>query len=68
MPTQKSSQPEESFWATPSLDEIIAQQGTKPVENLATLQGDFWPENESVEDFLAFLDESRGRKRRTPAA
>jgi hypothetical protein len=32
------------------------------------LHGDFWPEDESIEDFLAALQEWRGKKRADPAA
>ena len=46
------------------LDELAAQQGVKPVARFEDLLGDFWPEDERIEDFLAWLDESRGRPRR----
>jgi hypothetical protein len=63
-----SNDPRYSFDADPSLDEIISQQGKGPITDLSMLHGDFWPEDESIEDFLAALQEWRGNKRADPAA
>jgi hypothetical protein len=53
----------------PSIEELAAAQGVKfPQDVRELMNGNFWPEEESIEEFLAFLDESRGRKRREPAA
>ncbi len=57
-----------NFWAEPTLDELIAQQGKSPILDARSLHGDFWPEDEPIEKFLAALDEWRGRKRNLPAA
>ena len=51
-----------------SMDEIIAQQGKGPITDVSDLHGDFWPEEESIEDFLAAVHESRGHKRADTAA
>jgi hypothetical protein len=64
----KSKDPRYNFDADPSLDEIIAQQGKSPITDLSELHGDFWPEEESIEDFLAALHEGRGHRRADPAA
>jgi hypothetical protein len=64
----KSNDPRYNFDADPSLDEIIAQQGKSPITDLSELHGDFWPEEESIEDFLAALHEWRGHRRADPAA
>ena len=64
----RANDPRYNFDADPSLDEIIAQQGKGPIADLSVLHGDFWPEEESIEDFLAALDEWRGHKRADPAA
>ena len=40
----------------------------EPITDAAMLHGDFWPEEETVEDFLAALHEWRGHKRTDPAA
>ncbi len=65
---EKSNDPRHNFEADPSLDEIIAQQGKGPITDLAELHGDFWPDDEPVEDFLAALHEWRGHHRADPAA
>jgi hypothetical protein len=36
----------------PSVDQLMAGQGTGPITDVAVLHGDFWPEEESIEDFL----------------
>jgi hypothetical protein len=44
----------------PSVEELVAEQGTKFRDDPADLLGDFWPEEESIEDFLKALHEWRG--------
>jgi hypothetical protein len=41
----------------PSIEELMAEQGTAPITDVRALHGDFWPEEESIEDFLAALHE-----------
>jgi hypothetical protein len=52
----------------PSIEELVAEQGTKFPADPAELLGDFWPEEESIEDFLRALHEWRGHGRRDHAA
>ena len=52
----------------PSFEQLMAEQGTGPITDVSLLHGDFWPEEESIEEFLATLYEWRGRKRTDPAA
>ncbi len=52
----------------PPVEELMAQQGTGPITDVRLLRGDFWPEEESVEDFLAALHEWRGHKKIDRAA
>ena len=52
----------------PSIEELMDQQGTAPITDVSALHGDFWPEEESVEDFLAALHDWRGHQRTDPAA
>lgn len=52
----------------PSVEELMAEQGTGPITDVSVLHGDFWPEEESIEDFLEALHEWRGHKRTNPAA
>jgi hypothetical protein len=35
--------------------ELARQQGVKPIKSIKELQGDFWPEEESVDEFLDWL-------------
>ncbi len=52
----------------PSIQELVAEQGTKFRADPAELLGDFWPEDESIEDFLRALHEWRGHDRSDRAA
>ena len=52
----------------PSFEHLMAEQGTGPITDVSVLHGDFWPEEESIEEFLETLYEWRGRKRIDPAA
>jgi hypothetical protein len=46
----------------PSIEELVAEQGTRFPADPADLLGDFWPEEESIEDFLTALHEWRGAR------
>jgi len=39
--------------------ELAKQQGVRPVRSIKELQGGFWPEEESADEFLAWLDALR---------
>lgn len=52
----------------PSIEEIVAEQGTRFPADPAELLGDFWPEDESIEDFLKALHEWRGHDKSDRAA
>lgn len=47
--------PADNFFTHKTLDQLITEQGTKPVTNISVLRGDFWPEEESTEEFLEQL-------------
>ena len=47
------------FWQTKTVEELAVEQGVKPIENPDDLVGDFWPEDESIDDFLVWLREIR---------
>ncbi|MBZ5626160.1 MAG: hypothetical protein LAQ69_46870 [Acidobacteriia bacterium] len=51
----------------PSVEQLMAEQGTGPITDVSALHGDFWPEEESIEAFLETLHEWRGHKRTDPA-
>lgn len=44
-----------SFWRTESTEELAAEQGVKPVTDIDSLKGDFWPEDESIDEFLDWV-------------
>ena len=52
----------------PSISELIAEQGVVFPRDPGELLGDFWPEGESIDDFLRALREWRGHTRTDPAA
>jgi hypothetical protein len=52
----------------PTVDELIADQGVAFPRDPNELLGDFWPEEESINDFLAALHEWRGHTKTDPAA
>ena len=61
--TSDVKDPRFNFDANPTLDEIIAQQGKGPIMDIQILHGDFWPEDEPIEDFLTALHEWRGHRK-----
>ena len=52
----------------PSIEELKQVQGTTPTSDPSELLGDFWPEDEKIDDFLAALREWRGRAKTDRAA
>lgn len=44
-----------SFWRSKSVEALAAEQGVSAVDNPEQLRGDFWPRDESADDFLAWL-------------
>ena len=48
-----SNDPRFNFEANPTVDERIAQQGKGPITDPTILLGDFRPEDEPIEEFLA---------------
>lgn len=51
----------------PSVEQLMAEQGTGPITDVSVLHGDFWPEEESVEEFVATIREWRGHRRTEPS-
>ncbi|MEO1400711.1 MAG: hypothetical protein AAFV72_05575 [Cyanobacteria bacterium J06635_1] len=47
------------FWQGLSLQQLRATQTPTIVHSLKDLAADFWPEEDSIEDFLTFLREQR---------
>jgi hypothetical protein len=52
----------------PTAEELIVAQGLIFPRDPHDLLGDFWPEEESVDDFLAAMREWRGHAKTDPAA
>jgi hypothetical protein len=52
----------------PSVEQLVAEQGTGPITDVSVLHGDFWAEEESIEEFLEALHEWRGHVPTNPAA
>lgn len=52
----------------PSGEELIAAQGLTFPRDPKDLLGNFWPEEESIDDFLTAMREWRGHARTDPAA
>ena len=52
----------------PSIEELKLAQGTTPTLDPRELLSDFWPEEESIDDFLAALREWRGHSEADRAA
>jgi len=47
------------FWEPKTLGQHIQAQLTQPVTNIADLVADFWPEEESANDFIAYTYQQR---------
>lgn len=47
------------FGTLPDLDALAEAQDVQPIDDIDDLVTDFWPENESVEDFIAAATEAR---------
>lgn len=44
-----------TFRESASLEQLIAEQGVTPIQNIDELVGDFWPEDEGPDDFINWL-------------
>jgi hypothetical protein len=47
-----------AFWQNKSVDELAREQQVKPIQSIEELRGD-WPEEDSIDEFLAFIREAR---------
>jgi len=48
-----------AFWSPRSIDEIAQTQGAPVITDVRALAVDFWPEDESADDFNQFIAEQR---------
>lgn len=63
--SQEGGSDASGFWRHKSLDELIAEQGVQPIDDFQGFLdkiGDVWPEEESVDEFIAWLAETRRGK------
>lgn len=49
----------QAFFTHNTLEELAKQQGVEPVSDPSALVGDFWPEHETAEEFIATLRQWR---------
>ena len=54
------------FWQGVSLQQLRATQPPTAIHNLKDLAADFWPQEDSLEDFLTFLRQWRHLQLITP--
>lgn len=47
--------PQIDFWKSQTLEEIIEAQQTPVIEDIRQLAVDFWPDDESVDDFIDYI-------------
>lgn len=52
----------------PSIEQLMVEQGTGPITDVSVLHGAFWPEEESVEEFVATIRKWRGHTPTDPSA
>ena len=56
-------QPVEEFWAPRTLAQHLEAQPTKPVVDIKRLCADFWPEDESADDLIWYVNQQRHQDR-----
>jgi hypothetical protein len=49
----------DDFWAPKTLGQHIQAQQTQPTMDIADLVADFWPEEESADDFITYIYQQR---------
>lgn len=51
--------PTPNFWAGVTVAELAEAQGVGAIEDLDDLKGDFWPDDEAIDDFIKTVREWR---------
>ncbi len=59
----QQAQPAADFWEPKKLEQHVQAQLTRPVTDIADLVADFWPEEESADDFIAYTYQQRREDR-----
>jgi hypothetical protein len=57
-PTQLKKQSDQ-FWHGISLEQLLTHQKPTTVNNFQELVADFWPQEDSIDEFLQFLRQQR---------
>jgi len=52
-----------SFKQTKTIEQLVQEQQKTPITDLTALAVDFWPENESVDDFIEYTYHQRQEDR-----
>jgi hypothetical protein len=52
-------QPSEDFWEPQTLGQLVHAQKTSPITNISSLKGEFWPADESADDFITYIYQQR---------
>ena len=52
-----------TFWKPKKLEQLVDEQQIQAVKNLSDLKTDFWPEEESVDEFNEFIYQQRQREK-----
>ncbi len=47
------------FWTPKTLNQLANEQQVNPVQSISDLSSDFWPEEETVDDFNEFIYQQR---------
>jgi transcriptional regulator with XRE-family HTH domain len=55
----RTGQDTSEFYKEHTVEMLAKEQGVKPITDFNTLLGDFWPEDESIEEFIATLRQWR---------
>ncbi|MCB9156348.1 MAG: hypothetical protein H6645_04445 [Caldilineaceae bacterium] len=51
------------FWQPQSIESIVAGQQTQLASTISGMKADFWPEDESADDFIEFITQQRHEDR-----
>jgi hypothetical protein len=51
-----------AFWDSASLEQLVAEQGVVPIQDIAELAGEFWPDDEDPDDFIFWLRHCRSER------
>lgn len=56
---RKPTAPAWDFWHPPTVEQLIKEQGVKPLTEESFKKADFWPEDQDVEEFIALAKGER---------